>query len=54
MRILKPLWCWITYSHDFEWYDDVYGDFINVMNCRSLWRCKTCGWFAKSDFLGEP
>ena len=31
---------------------NVYGDEINYLNCRSLWKCRKCGAEVKRQFLG--
>ena len=31
---------------------NVYGDEINMLNCRSLWKCRKCGAEVKRNFLG--
>ena len=39
--IVKVLFC----RHEYEFYENIYGDQINQAGGkRSLWRCRKCGW----------
>jgi len=44
---IKRLFC----KHDYEFLENIYGDEINYLNCRSLWKCKKCGKIKKSNKL---
>jgi tricorn protease-like protein len=37
--------------HDYKFYENVYGDGINLLNCRSLWECKKCGHIQRRESL---
>ena len=32
---------------------NIYGDFINYLNCRSVWECKNCGKRFRSGQLNK-
>jgi hypothetical protein len=38
IRFIKQLFC----KHSWKWEQNVYGDPINYLNCRSIWKCKKC------------
>lgn len=50
MSILKRLFC----KHDWEFIRNVYGDEINQLQCRSIWRCHYCGKEKFSTHLEPP
>lgn len=47
--IAKVLLC----HHEYEFYENIYGDQINLAGGkRSLWRCRKCGWMkAKRELV---
>ena len=38
IKFIKQLFC----KHSWEWEQNVYGDPINYLNCRSIWKCEKC------------
>lgn len=44
MNIITQLWReFRCKNHSFVWMTNVYGDAINHLNCRSIWKCEKCG-----------
>jgi predicted nucleic acid-binding Zn-ribbon protein len=40
--ILQTILCWISGCH-FKFVRNIYGDEINHLNARSVWKCLYCG-----------
>lgn len=38
IKFFKQLLC----NHSWDWKMNVYGDGINILNCRSIWSCSKC------------
>lgn len=47
MKIFKRLFCKHTYEHAYN----LYGDQINMYNCRSIYKCTKCGKEIKVQYL---
>lgn len=48
INFLKRLFC---RHHKLSFHCNIYGDEINMLNCRSLWKCKRCGHLVKGEQL---
>jgi len=51
IKFIKQLFC----KHSWKWKENVYGDPINYLNCRSIWKCEKCnvktdGWAHTSNW----
>jgi len=47
LKIIKRLAC----NHKYEFKENVGGDMINYLNCRSIFECKYCGKIKYCDNL---
>ena len=47
IKFIKRLAC----NHKYEFKENVYGDTINYLNCRSIFECVYCGKEKYRDYL---
>lgn len=47
---IRSIFC----EHQLGWIGNIYGDEINHLGARSVWRCQKCDKAALKDHLGEP
>ena len=41
--LIRRLYYLVFCRHTFMWHETIYGDEINLMGCREVWRCPKCG-----------
>lgn len=51
--MFRRLWCRFIYGHDLRLVRNIYGDEINLVNARSLWRCRQCDAWRYLPVLGQ-
>lgn len=44
IKFFKQLFC----KHSWKWYQNIYGDGINILECRSIWKCEKCNSYGYS------
>lgn len=48
IKFIKQILC----KHEMQVFNsNVYGDAINILNCRSLWTCAKCGKYFRRQYL---